>query len=251
MNALDMDYYGRDTDPVEADAILANRWGAKERAAEPELCRRAWFDYQHMHPVNRTYLFAHLFTAETRLIIRQHIDDSPPKVSASGTVRDWEPIKAGDMFEPPGDARRLKYWKRKISSLIKARQMADHYAIPYPQFVKFGLRHWYFGRSYFLEQTVLPEPGLLNGEECRIAIAEKWLDELRGRIHHATHPRFQVAAGLSTDLDLIVHQEYILQQIARKSDPVPALRKFFALGWLSPERAALHHSPEQIAQAIA
>lgn len=249
MQDIDVDFYGRDTDPVEADAILATRWGVKERALEASLCRRTWFDYRHLHPVNRTYLFAHLFTAETRTIIRKNIDDAPPRI-VGGVVRDWEPIKAGDVFDPPAAANRLLYWKRKITSLIRARQAADHYAIPYTQFVRYGLRHWYFGRSYFLERTVLPEPGLLNSEECRVAIGLKWLDDMSGVIQHATHSRFQVQAGASTQTDLIEHQEYILRQIARKSDPIPALRKFFALGWLSPDRAALHYRAEQISRAL-
>jgi hypothetical protein len=219
-------YFGRDLDRDSCELLFGSLWKPKERALERELFRTKWFDVRHLHPVQATYLMGHLFTQETRSIIRKHIDDTPARVMPDGTVRDWEPLKSGDILEPPdGSPKRVSFWQRKINSLIRCRMYADSLGIPYTFFVKTGLDRLYFGRMYILDRKKLPEPGILNGKEMRDYILLKWGEELDVRIQYSDHPRYNIAAGYQCD-DACDHEKWIIDQIKRKSDPKPAIRTF-------------------------
>lgn len=226
------------------------RWSDKARRVELDLFQKKWWDYRQSHPVVATYLFAFLFTQETRRIIRAHIDPTPPRVTATGRVIDWNPIKDGDVFEPPHTRsdKTLNFWVRKIGSLIKARQFADQHGIPYQVAVKTGLKHWYFGRSYFLEQMALPEPGMLNGKECQEAILLGWGEALDARIQVAEHPRYKRLDDPHPDI--AKHQAWICDQISRKTDPTHAIRKFVRQGVLSRELAETRYGSQRVARAL-
>lgn len=251
MHDWQIEYQGHDLDPDSCEAILHTRWPEKELRLEPELFQTKAFDLRHLHPVAATLLFAHIFTEETRTFIRAHIDDTPPRTLPSGRVLDWYPLGQGNLFDPPSDERKLKAWKRKINALVRARQFADRFGIPYRFLIRRALRHWYFGRNYiFEEHRTLPGPDMLNGDECRAAIAEAWLEELQARIQYATHPRYLVQNG-DGHHDVREHQEFLCDQIAKKINPVPALSKFMGMGLLSQEVARQRFGEERVSKALA
>lgn len=243
-----LDYVGKDLDEDQAELILNTRWPEKERRLEPELFACKWWDARPYHPVISTYLFAHLFTEQTRKIIRAHIDDRPPRVTASGKVIDWQPLRR-DIFEAPkGSPRQVKAWERKLFSLIRARQFADAYGIPYGFFVRASLRAVYFGRIYLLEHTKLPDPGQLNGEEMRSKILAAWVEELGARIQAATHPRYLLVNDVGHP-DVAAHQDWLIAQLKRRPDPRFGLRKFIGAGLLDPKRAAQAFGEARVSQA--
>ena len=243
-----LDFDGKDLDLDACEALLHTRWPPKEMRAEAALFQSKFWDYRHLHPVHATYLFAHIFTVETRAIIRAHIDNTPPRTLPSGHVLDWYPLGSGDVFEPAGG--KLQSWQRKVKALIRARQFADRYGMPYSFFIRHALRHYYFGRYYLFddERRTLPGPDMLNGEDCRIAVAEAWIEELGTRIHHATHPRYLVENDCGHH-DVKAHQQALCDQIAKRSDPSYALKRFIGNGLLSPAVAAERFGTEHIAKA--
>lgn len=206
------------------------------------------WDERVRHPVISTYYFCHLFTTETRAIIRAHVDDSPPKIASNGRVIDWEPIKAGDVFDPPSSAQAMTRWKRKLGSVIRARQWADQHGVPYHFMIRTALRHIYFGRMYLLERTVLPDPGLLNGDQIREAILLAWVDQLEIKVQHGSHARYVLVNG-DKHRDVKQHQVWLLSQIKRRPQPHYALAKFIKLGMLDPTIAALAF-PKHIQKAL-
>lgn len=235
MMADPTEFHGYDLDTDQCELLANSRWPVKLLRAEPSLYGLKWWDYRAEHFVISTYRFAHIFTQEVRGVIRAHLDPRPPKVTASGRVLDWEPIKAGDILEPP--AGKTTYWSRKITGLIKARQFADQWGIPYPQFLRAGVRRLYFGRYMMHEaQSLLPEPNLLTGEIVSAYILERWAQTVEGTIQHATHPRYRIGGG---DLhpDVAAHERWLLDQCARKPDPRFALRNLIRDGWLSRDAA--------------
>ena len=248
---MNEEYFGFNLSTDEYEVILHSRWDDKQVKEELKLFSRKWWDYRHQHPVNSTYLFAHIFTRETRAIIRKHIDNTPPKVTAKGTVIDWHPLKSGDVFDPPSDVNKLKGWKRKTKSLIKARQTADRFGIPYEFFIKAGLKHYYFGRFYiFEEHRTLPSPEMLTSDDCLVAIAEAWLQELESRIHYGTHERYLIANDAG-HTDVVEHQKSILNQINRKTNPIPALSKFLKLGYLSERAVRDRYGEDRLQKSLA
>lgn len=248
MSDWNQDFQGKGLDQEAYDAILCNRWPSKERAAEAVLFDRKHFDYRHMHPVEATYLFGHIFVTEVRKFIRAYIDNTPPSITPSGKVRDWMPLKGGDIFESPSDDKRVKGWIRKTNALIRARQFVDNYGISYSFAIKEALRHWYFGRDYIFEYREMPGPDMITNDDCVQVIAEKWMQEIESRIIYSDHPRYQIIGETHPDLDK--HQDFILAQILRKTDPVPALRKFIGLGVLSEERARMIFQHEHVDRAL-
>lgn len=214
---------GHDLQDDDCEALLWLLWPDKERKREASLFGQKWWDYRGLTPAHATYLFSHLLSVEVRRIIRAHIDDSPVRVTPSGKVLDWHPIKAGDIFEPPA-ASRIAFWRRKIGGLIRARQAADAEGIPYDVFIAAGLKHFYFGGgSYVLarnvdaggKRTMIPEPNLFYGEDCLAFIRETWLGLLQTRVHAAKLPRYQIVnAGHHPDHQ--AHIAWLRQQLEHR-----------------------------------
>ena len=227
---IDTNFIGSDLDGEACEVLMNTRWPSKFALGEADLFGSKWWDYRFEHPVISTYRFAHVFGEKTREFIRKHIDDTPPRLSASGKLVQWEPIKSGDIFEPPATSRQA-YWKQKISATIKARHFADTAGIPYEFYIHHGLKHWFFGRNYFLEHTKLPSPMLLNNLDCIAKILDAWEDYLGAKIHHGEHPAYVFSADFNPFRD--AHEQFILDQISKKADPKFALRKFLGAGLIT------------------
>jgi hypothetical protein len=250
---------GHDLPDDECEVILYTLWPDKERKREAKLFAQKWWDYRTLSVVHATYLFSHILTTETRSIIRAHIDDAPATVAPNGTVRDWNPIKAGDVFDPPSQASRMPYWRRKVGGLIRARQAADAEGIPYEVFVKAGLRHFYFGAgSYVLQRqdqngsrTVMPEPNLLYGEDCLAQIRDTWLQALGSRLHAAEHPRYRIAND-DGHADHAEHRDWLRQQLDRRPVQDWAAARLVRDGLLSRDQAlGMVRDPEALRQRLA
>lgn len=241
-------FFGEDLDLDLAETLLCTRWDDRQRAAEPALFATKDWDERVRHPVISTYYFCHLFVTETRLIIRAHVDNTPARVGVNGRVIDWNPIKSGDPLEPPNGERAIKTWRRKLGSLIRARQWADEHGIPYQFMIRVALKRIYFGRHYLLQRSPLPDPGLLNGEQMREQVILAWVDQLEAKIQHGTHPRYLLVNG-DKHPDVVKHQVWILQQAKRRGQPQFALANFIKQGLLDPKLVALAF-PNHIAQAL-
>lgn len=233
---FDQDFFGKSLDVETYDAILMARWKDKDRNKEVELMRKKWFDMRLLHPTQATYLFAHLFTQEIRKMIRDNINNTPAVIK-NGRVVDWEPIKAGDIFEPSTvkDEKKYRFWKSKITALIHARQTADFYCIPYSFYIKQGLTAIYFGKFNLLNSASIPQPSMLIHKDVVVKILNAWMSSLEGKIYCAEHPRYLIK-NFNEHIDCSEHEIWLCDQIARKSNPNLAIRKFFDAGFLSKKR---------------
>lgn len=235
---------GHDTTLDECEAKLWLFWPDKERKREPGLFAEKWWDYRGLTPVHATYLFSHMLTQQVRALIRTHIDPTPPRVTRDGTILDWNPIKAGDVFEPPSTGK-VAYWRRKMHGLIRARQQADADGIPYDAFIAAALKHFYFGRGTYVMQrndqggarTVIPEPNLFYGEDCLAFIRETWLGLLGTRVHPADHPRY-LTRNDDGHPDHAAHREWLRQQLDNRAVQTWAAAGLVKRGLLTPRQAA-------------
>lgn len=244
MEPVDYDWKGLDI--VTCEALLHSRWSDKDLRAERGLFAKKWWDYRHLHPVQATYGFSDCLNTELRSIIRAHVDDTPPRIAANGRVLDWVAVKQGDVFEPPADARRQAYWRRKLGGLIRARQAADELGIPYPMFCRFGLKFFYFsGGTYMLARSFVPEPNLLYGEACLLSIQEKWAEQLAMKVHTATLDRFRDPGR--DDPDANEHRAWLALQANGRPEPERAYARLVHEGFFTLDEAkALVGDPERL-----
>jgi len=251
------EFFGQHLDADSCEILFNTRWVTSSAKVEPKLLGKKWFDYRAEHPVISTYRFGHIFTAEVRRMIRLHLDPTPPVIGPGGQVRDWNPIKAGDFFEPPAskDQRKLAYWKRKIGSLVRARQAADAWGIPYPFYMRTAVSYIYFKGFLVFEHVKLPEPGLLNGDELSDHVLAKWVEQIESGIQCATHPRYLCAnRPVSNDPrhpDYADHDAWLIAQLKRKSDPRFGIRNLMRDGFLSRAVAEQAFGRERVDAAIA
>ena len=245
---MTVEFYGRDLDIDTAETLLFTRWKDADRKRELSLFASKDWDERAEHPVISTYHFCHIFTEEVRLLIRAHVDNTPARVTRSGKIIDWFPIKSGDPLDPPDSDIQTVKWRRKLNSIIRARQWADTHGIPYRFMIRTALKKIYFGRYYLLQRTTLPDPGLLNGEQMRQEILLAWVEQLETKIQHGTHSRYLVSSTPKHP-DLFKHQCWIMQQIKRRSQPQYALSNFIRMDLLDPNAVALAF-PKHIDKAL-
>jgi hypothetical protein len=179
-------------------------------------------------------------------------------VGVNGVLRDWHPIKAGDVFDPPAATSRIAYWKRKVHGLIRARQAADADGIPYELFIRTALRHFYFGGGTYVMQredqagkrTMMPEPNLLYGEECLAQIREAWLEQVQMRVHGARHPRY-LAANDDGHPDHGAHRDWLASQIAHRAVQDRVTARLVREGWLTVRQAVrMVRDPQLLARTL-
>lgn len=222
-------------DAVQQARVLKKWWSAKAAKAEVEILRNreGWFDNLHLSPVERVEQFAWSFTLQTRVIIRAYLNDAPAMTMVNGTVRDWNPIKSGDIFEENrwADQRQLERHARKITALIRARQWCDQMAIPYEVAVHTALHEFYFSRSYLRTHRTIPCPSMINGDRVRQMILVKWAEMLSAKIQAANDPRFVIVGPPSQDQ--VRHEAWLLDQIERRPQPKHALRTYLSKGLIT------------------
>lgn len=226
------EFQGYHRDQNECDILLHSRWPASLLKKESGLFRSKWWDYRHLHPTIATDLFGYIFTVEMRKIIRAHINNSPPKISSDGKVRDWFPLGAGDLFNPPTASSRMNAWRRKISGVIKARQTADSDGIPYPFFIQAGLQHIYFGGGcYILEHVTLPMPSLLHNDRCLQRIREQWIDKMESGVMTGDGEHFKIPGDGSAVFK--AHQNWLIGQVRERPIPRYAATRLVKEGYLT------------------
>ena len=137
-------------------------------------------------------------------------------MKANGSVADWNPIKSGDIFEEPEfpDGKQIAAYKRKIGSLIRARQWCDSIGVPYDVAIKHALKMFYFDMAYLRKMRTLPDPSLLNNKDIRNAIVVHWVDLLGAQIQFSKKP--ELVMSNEPTKDQLDHEKWILDQLEKR-----------------------------------
>jgi hypothetical protein len=250
-------YIGSELTDAECDEIALARFDKKLFKDESELQQACWFDYRFMHPVKRTYLFAHTYVQNYKAAYEKHVDINSEKIfgiSRPNDPLDNRPANVG----PNGKA------KSKLSAptcLWKARQMADGLCIPYHYFTSVGLdaaiKNAYnealFGRtaSDNSKTRMKIQPSILYSEKISDLILEKWDEINTYRINWVDSERLvfnneEMNSAVKphkykTDAEL-----YLLKQIHGKRIRGFALQKAVDARMLRPQLASKAFPKEQI-----
>jgi len=164
------------------------------RADEPDLMRSRWFDYEGMHPVETTYLFAHFYKRESARFYEQSVD-----------IRTVESARA---FTPDDI-----FMSRDLTSMWLARKCADGLGMPYDTFLGFA-RERAFARYYL----VFPRPNQLYGEEVELDVGDAWRDLVGRSLRYSRQGRYKASAWTGADAQRR-HVEFVVGQIQKRPAP--------------------------------
>lgn len=215
---------------------------------ELKLFGKRWFDYRELHPVNATILFGYIYTAVVRKTIREHIDPALSKVTRTGFVKDWYPIKDGDIFTFDGRTEQSQERQSKrLNSTIKARQFADSIMCPYDIFCKEMVRSIYFGHVDRIYRKPASEdagsmsstyhalsPRHLNNAILQRNMTVRWGELIQARMRYSQRERYKLSNGCQHP-DIQAHRDFVKAQILRKVNKKLLADRFLSLDVISQE----------------
>lgn len=139
-------------------------------AHEPALVSSAWIEYGYMGPLERTELFCKEYAKAYKRFFAKYHDS----------------FKAGDL--QPIDEELLKNDPGEISSLWRARQIADEIGMPYPLYLTASIG----SVAEHKNRKKLPRPNQLYTHPQVVAAQEKWEQEraITGLYREGWDPRF-------------------------------------------------------------
>jgi hypothetical protein len=124
-------FIGENLSDQECDTIALSRFKHTLFKDEAQRQQDCWFDYRFMHPILRTYLFAHYYQRAYKATYEKYIDIDSAHVI--GLSRPQDPLDNRPSSKSPS---RL----RTPTCLIRARQIADELSIPYDFYTMNSLR---------------------------------------------------------------------------------------------------------------
>lgn len=185
---MPQDFYCPTRTEDQCEALALARIPVVNRMEESELYGLCWFDYRHLHPVQRTYLWADYYVKAIQSIFRQTRD--------ADTSAEVHPFRGQDLF-------RTAEW---IGALT-ARQKLDRLGIRYDfalgyAMTRFSNRGW----------KVFPRPNQLYGQELIEDANDAWLLECRARLQITENEQFQAKNYRGTP-DQAAYRDWLNAQI--------------------------------------
>lgn len=165
------------------------------RRDEATLQETCWFDYRHLGPVARTYLYADYYIDRTRKFFALTQDSEK-----AGAVRGFTP---DDIFA-----------SRDLIGMWNARRFADQHALPY-WFVLSFMQERALSRLW----NVMPRPNQCYGEdEVTLDLLPAWRAHMGATLVFAEHERFKAAAW-AYEPDQYAYAQFVRDQVRRRPAP--------------------------------
>lgn len=221
VNGSEVEFYGQDMD-LKLCEVRGLRIHPTHRENEADLLRSRWFDYQDMHPVHATYLFAHHYKQQTRKFVETYIDVR--------TAEDARAFVPDDIF-----------LSRDLTGMWLARREADKHGLPYD----FVMEH---SMNVFIAKLFhrFPRPNQLYAEELYMDLTDLWRARLSREVIFSRKERFKVRSWCG-DLAQARHVNFIVSQIkARPAPHIGLLARMFYEGVLSPSLVSSRFDQEVI-----
>lgn len=216
-------FFGQGLERPVMDA-LALRLVPEARAGEAQAWSKRWFDHRHLHPVEATYLFAHLYAKQTRAYYAKCVDER--------TADEARPFTPVDIF-----------WSRDMTAMWMARQTADMHGIPYGFALQFAE-----SRSFDRLMRCFPRPNQLYGEEYEADLLAAWQARVDRGLVFSELDRFKVHARCGDPAQL-EHVEFLLGQIRRRGSSPGLMARCLNAQVLSREEVAHAFGEAALAEA--
>jgi hypothetical protein len=190
---MDTNFYGYDFD-LPACELRVMKLDIEHRKNESDLIHSLWFDYSALHSAKATYLYAHLYKAQTRKFHEAFIDIR--------TIEKARPFTPDDIF-----------MSRDLTAMWLARRACDALGMPYEYALQFAQK-----RALDRLYMHFPRPNQLYGEEFEIDLKASWEESLSRSLRYSRLPRYQAAAYQGT-IRQKQHQAFVLDQIKKRQPP--------------------------------
>lgn len=208
----------------QCEALSLARIPLETRQQEAELWTSCWYDYRHLHPVQRTYLWTHEYVKAIQDVYRKTRDHArADKV---------HPFRGQDIFK-------TAEWL----GAYKARQQLDRYGIRYDFALRFAMNR-YEGRGW----KVFPRPNQLCAEELAEDTHDAWKTECKAKLQIAEHDFYQSVQFVGHP-DQIAYRDWLNKQIKTRAMVGWTLATPIAQGIYSTEESAAIFGPDATRQA--
>lgn len=174
-------YIGENLSDAECDLIAITRFSNKLFEGESYLQQHCFFDYRHMHPTKRTYLFAHEYMKSYKALYERYINIDSENIY--GLSRPNDPLDN----EPP---RNKTAKLRTPTCLWTARQVADGACIPYDFYTSAALNYLFqdrfhkaiLGQNADSKVRLNIQASALYSDAVLTHVTEKWKDYTNARM---------------------------------------------------------------------
>lgn len=213
-------FIGSELTDAECDAIALTRFSKALFDGESELQQKCFFDYRHMHPTKRTYLFASIYMKRYKELYERFIDMESDHIY--GLSRPNDPLDN----EPP---RNKKAKLRTPTCLWKARQVCDGIGMPYSFYIGRSLTKLFQDRYYkaMLGTTATNKTRLniqasgLYSSDIIEHVIDSWEEHLRARMVWSDNVRLCFTESESNGqskphIYKLVYERFVLDQIMTK-----------------------------------
>lgn len=208
-------YFGENLTDAECEAMMLVRFGVGARVfkkhfkKELNLMSRKWHDYQILHPVVATYLYAFEYTKAYRRYYSSVIDHEKGQYVKGFKGKDaWGSTNSG--------------------GFITGRQHADEMGIPYDFYITNAIDF-----LYIKKWKHLPRPCHLYAEDVRETVAARWLEYSSSTLILAKDPFFKDVANIEAP-EFQAHQARIRQYIDRSRARAMTVDSIREMGYITP-----------------
>lgn len=215
------EYIGSNLTDAECDLIALTRFSKRLFDGESQLQQVCFFDYRYMHPVKRTYLFAHEYMKSYKALYERYIDIDSDGIY--GLSRPKDPL---DNDPPRNKTAKL----RTPTCLWVARQVADAKCIPYDFYVSAALKYLFEERYYkaMVGQTATKKVRLniqasaLYSVAVQECVEKKWSDYQKARMIWSDNERLafdelEMQGKKKPHVYKLDYERYIARQILSRT----------------------------------
>ena len=210
-------FFGENLTDAECDLIALSRFSKKLFDGESQLQQICFFDYRYMHPVKRTYLFAHEYMKSYKALYERYIDIDSKGIY--GLSRPNDPL---DNDPPKNKTAKL----RTPTCLWTARQVADANCIPYDFYLNAALKYLFNERYYKAmigtnatkKIRLNIQASSLYSVEVQKCVEEKWDEYRKARMIWSSNPRLafdemEMDGEKQPHVYKLAYERYVARQI--------------------------------------
>lgn len=229
VNSVHGAFYGSAMNPAKVDALVAAHVPREHLSDIAAVYSTKWWDYRRLSPGHSFLLFTNHYYRTFRLSARKVLahkarDHRMAQLIGVGSTQ----YQTEDIWERD---------KAHITGMMKAMLVADSYGIPYDKYCSTS-----FECAIDNAWTRLPRPNQMYSDKLGALTVNRWNDISSERLFIAHHPLYLLENYVGRPVQ-DEYREWLIDQIATRDNPVPALSQAVYGRAQIPEDMARNHFP--------